>query len=277
MPVDEKKLAELRKKARETRKTVLQMIAGAASGHPGGSLSCIEIMVALFERLRLDPKNPHWKERDRFVMSKGHAAPVLYACLADKGFFPKEELKTLRKLGSRLQGHPETTTPGVDVPTGSLGHGLSMANGMALAGKLDKAKWRVYALLGDGECDEGQVWEAAATAAHHKLDNVVAIVDRNMVQLDGPTEEIKRLGNLAEKFRSFGWNAIEVDGHDFGQIMGALDAAEGFKGKPTALIALTVKGKGVSFAEGKAAYHGKPIVGEELEKALIELEGMKND
>jgi len=277
LSIGEKKLAVLKKKARELRKTALHMIAECGSGHPGGSLSCIEIMISLFDRMHLDPKNPHWSRRDRLVLSKGHAAPTLYACLADKGFFPHEELKTLRQLGSRLQGHPETITPGVDVPTGSLGHGLSLANGMALAAKLDKAEWRVYCVLGDGECDEGQVWEAAATAAHYKLDNLAAIVDRNMVQLDGPTEEIKALGNLAEKFKAFNWNVLELDGHDFGQIIGALDAAEGFKGKPTAIIALTVKGKGVSFAEGKAAYHGKPIVGEELEKALIELEGMKND
>ncbi len=277
MGIDEKKLIELKKRAREMRKTVLRMIAEAGSGHPGGSLSCVEAMISLFERMRLDPKNPHWKERDRFVLSKGHAAPTLYACLAEKGFFPKEELWTLRKLGSRLQGHPETITPGVEVPTGSLGHGLSMANGMAIAGKLDKSKWRVYALLGDGECDEGQVWEAAATAAHYRLDNLVAIVDRNMVQLDGPTEEIKAKRNIAEKFRAFGWNALEIDGHDFGQIFGALDDAEEEKGRPTAIIAFTVKGKGVSFAEGKAAYHGKPIAGEELEKALIELEGLKYD
>jgi len=277
MASDAKKLLELEKKARETRRVVLKMIAGAASGHPGGSLSCIEIVISLFDRMRLDPKNPGWKERDRFVLSKGHAAPTLYACLADKGFFPSEELATLRKLGSRLQGHPETVTPGVDVPTGSLGHGLSIANGMALAGRLDKAKWRVYALLGDGECDEGQVWEAAATAAHYKLDNLTAIVDRNMVQLDGPTEEVKALGDIAEKFRAFGWNAVEVDGHDFGQLAAALDSAEAKKGKPTVIVAHTLKGKGVSFAEGKSAYHGKPIVGDELTKALIELEGHDND
>jgi transketolase len=266
-------LRELEEKARLIRKDSLVMTTEAGSGHPGGSLSCADLLSVLyFHHLRYDPENPRWEGRDRFILSKGHACPALYSALSLAGFFPREWLRTLRRLGSPLQGHPDSTsTPGVEASTGSLGQGLSIGCGMALAGRLDRRDYRVYVLLGDGEMDEGQVWEAAMFAAHQRLDNLLAIVDRNGIQLDGFTEEIVGLEPLAEKWRAFGWNVMEVDGHDLKEIAEALDRAEGVKGRPVVLLARTVKGKGVSFMENKVKYHGTPLTKEELERALAEL------
>ncbi|MEM2866458.1 MAG: transketolase [Candidatus Hadarchaeales archaeon] len=268
-------LRELEEKARAIRRDSLIMTTEAGSGHPGGSLSCADLLSVLyFHHLRYDPSNPGWEGRDRFILSKGHACPALYSALSLAGFFPREWLRTLRRLGSPLQGHPDSTsTPGVEASTGSLGQGLSIGCGMALAGRLDRRDYRVYVLMGDGELDEGQVWEAAMFAAHQRLDNLVGIVDRNRIQLDGFTEEIVGLEPLAEKWRAFGWNVVEVDGHDLRQVAEALDGAEGVKGKPTVLLARTVKGKGVSFMENQVKYHGTPLTREELERALEELGG----
>ena len=253
------------------RKTVLRMVAEAGSGHLGASLSAIEVLAVLyFLKMRHDPKNPAWAERDRFILSKGHAAPALYAVLAEAGYFPRGELFTLRKLGSRLQGHPDTRTPGVDAMTGSLGQGLSMAVGMALAAKMDGAEYRVYALLGDGELDEGQIWEAAMTAAHYGLDNLIAIVDRNQYQLSGRTENVKSLEPLNEKWSSLGWEVLEADGHDPEIILDALDRCSLVSGRPSVIIAKTTKGKGVSFMEGNIFSKRAPNF-KELEKALAEL------
>ncbi|MEM1981227.1 MAG: transketolase [Candidatus Hadarchaeales archaeon] len=268
-------LRELAEKARIIRRDSLIMTTEAGSGHPGGSLSCADILSVLyFHHLRYDPSNPRWEGRDRFILSKGHACPALYSALSLAGFFPREWLRTLRKFGSPLQGHPDSTsTPGVEASTGSLGQGLSIGCGMALAARLDGRDYRVYVLMGDGEMDEGQVWEAAMFAAHQRLDNLVGIVDRNRIQLDGFTEEIVGLEPLAEKWGSFGWNVLEVDGHDLLQVAEALDEAERIKGKPTLILARTVKGKGVSFMENQVKYHGTPLTREELERALKELEG----
>jgi len=250
------------------------MLNEAGSGHTGGSLSVVELLIALFfGKLRHDPKNPQWKERDRFVLSKGHAAPTLYAILAHCGYFPRKELFSLRKLGTRLQGHPDCKfTPGIEVPTGSLGQGLSMANGMALAARLDGLSSRVYVLLGDGEVQEGQIWEAAMTAAHYKIDNLCAILDNNRLQIDGWVSDVMNIDPLTDKWRAFGWATIEIDGHNFEEIFNALDEAEKIKGKPTIIIARTIKGKGVSFFENQAKYHGVAPTKEELERALKELE-----
>lgn len=262
----------LKEKARQFRKEILEMIAEAGSGHPGGSLSAVEILISLYYYKMLHkPENPSWPLRDRFIMSKGHASPVLYVTLANCGYFPKDELKTFRKLGSRLQGHVHIGVPGVELSTGSLGQGLSVANGIALGAKVRKVDFKVYCLLGDGEIQEGQVWEAAMTAAHHKLDNICAILDRNGVQENGPVEEIKHEEPLADKWRSFGWNVSEVDGHNFEELIKALDEASAVKDKPTIIIAHTIKGKGVSFMEGQAKWHGKAPKKEELEEALKEL------
>lgn len=256
---------------RDTRKTVLRMVAEAGSGHLGASLSAIEILSVLyFLKMRHDPGNPAWADRDRFVLSKGHAAPGLYAVLAEAGYFPVEELFTLRKLGSRLQGHPDTRTPGVDVMTGSLGQGLSMAVGMALAAKMDGAGYMVYVLLGDGELDEGQVWEAAMTASHHGLDNLIAIVDRNQYQLSGRTDNVKSLEPLNEKWSSMGWEVLEADGHSPESILDALDGCSLVSGRPCVVVARTTKGKGVSFMEGNK-YSRKVPDFKELERALSEL------
>jgi transketolase len=234
----------------------------------------VEIITALyFNHLRHDPKNPRWPHRERFILSKGHAAPALYAALAEAGYFPVEELLTLRELGSRMQGHTDmATTPGVEMSSGALGQGLSFAIGTALAARLDRRDYRTYVLLGDGECDEGQVWEAAMAAAHFKLDNTVAIVDRNRLQLDGWTHDIMNSEPLAEKWRSFGWHTVEIDGHDLEQILAALEGAKTVKDKPTAIIARTTKGKGVSFMENNVDFHGKAPTPEEAERALRELE-----
>ena len=267
-------VAEMGELAKRLRRHIVTMIATAGSGHPGGSLSAAEIVTVLyFKEMCHDPADPKWARRDRFILSKGHAAPVLYSALAESGYFPVEELSTLRKLGSRLQGHTDmTTTPGVEMSSGALGQGLSFGIGVALAGRLDLRPYRVYVLLGDGECDEGQVWEAAMAAAHFKLDNLVAIVDHNCIQLDGWTQDIMNLEPLAEKWRSFGWHTFEVDGHDLPAIIDALEKAKLVKGKPTAIIACTVKGKGVSFMENNPDFHGKAPTMAEMKKALEELE-----
>jgi transketolase len=264
---------ELTTIARRLRRHIVSMIGAAGSGHPGGSLSAVEIVTALyFKVMRHDPERPDWPQRDRFVLSKGHAAPLLYAALAERGYFPAEKLNTLRKLGSPLQGHPDRKAlPGVEVSTGSLGHGLTVANGMALAARLDKLDYRVYVLLGDGELQEGMVWEGAMAAAHYHLDNLTAIVDHNHLQIDGAVAEVMSPEPLAEKFQAFGWAARTIDGHDFGQIMAALQWARGVQGQPAVIIAETVKGKGVSFMEDQAGWHGKAPKAEEVEQALAEL------
>lgn len=264
---------ELKRMANQIRQNIITMLLPAKSGHPGGSLSAADILSVLyFREMRVKPEEPHWGDRDRFVLAKGHAAPVLYAALAEKGFFPKEELLGLRQTGRMLQGHPDMKkVPGVDMSTGSLGQGLSAANGMALAGRLDKKDYRVYALLGDGEMAEGQVWEAAMAAAHYKLDNVTAILDLNGLQIDGATENVMNISPIDEKWRAFGWHVIPVDGHDIEALLAAFAEAKATKGKPTILIAQTIKGKGVSFMEDQADWHGSAPNAEQAEQALNEL------
>jgi transketolase len=266
-------IPELEKMAKQLRRHVITMIATAGSGHPGGSLSAADIVTALyFKVMRHDPKNPQWPDRDRFVLSKGHAAPILYAALAECGYFPVEELSTLRKLDSRLQGHTDRTlTPGVEMSAGSLGQGLSYGIGIALAGRLDKRDYHVYVLLGDGECEEGQVWEAAMFAPHHSVDNLTAIVDHNDLQLDGRVCDIMGIEPLVDKWRAFNWNVLEINGHDIKEILQALKKAREIKGKPTVIIAHTIKGKGVSFMEGNVDFHGKAPSPQETEQALKEL------
>lgn len=262
-------------KAGTIRRHIINMIYEAGSGHPGGSLSCVDILTALyFYTIRHKPKEPKWDNRDRFVLSKGHAAPALYAVLAEAGYFPVEELQTLRKIGSMLQGHPDIKVPGVEVSSGSLGQGLSIASGLALAGKMDRKDYRVYTLLGDGECNEGQVWEAALLASHYKLDKLTAIVDRNGLQIDGPTEKIMCLEPLAGKWKAFGWHVIEIDGNEMAEIITALDETKRISGRPTVIIAHTFKGKGVSFMEWITAFHGKALSKDEMKIALQELGGI---
>ena len=264
---------QLKKKAEEIRYDIISMIGEAGSGHPGGSLSAADIGAMLFfNEMNYDPQNPKWQDRDRFILSKGHAAPLLYALLANTGYFEKNELKTLRKYKSRLQGHPASyMLPGVEVSTGSLGQGLSISCGIALAGKMDNKKYRVFTLLGDGELDEGQVWEAAMFAAHKKLDNLCAIVDRNHLQIDGDTEKVMALEPLKAKWDAFGWHTIFIDGHDITGILHAFEELNSIKNKPTVILAKTVKGKGVSFMENKAGWHGKAPNQDELELALKEI------
>ncbi len=271
--LDSKQLNELKSIARLLRIDVLKMLNEAGSGHTGGSLSAVEIITALyFYKMRHNPKDPKWPDRDRFVLSKGHGAPALYAALARCGYFDFSELMTLRKMGSILQGHPDMNfTPGIDISTGSLGQGLSMANGMALALRLDRRPSRVYVLLGDGEIQEGQVWEAAMAAVHYRLDNLCAIIDYNRLQIDGRVEEVMNIEPIADKWTSFGWEVFLVDGHDFEKIITAFDKAEKVKEKPSLLIARTIKGKGVSFFEDKVEYHGVAPTNDELERALEEL------
>jgi transketolase len=265
-------MPELQQIARKLRRDIVTMIANAGSGHPGGSLSAVEILTTLyFKVLSHRPDDPHWQDRDRFILSKGHAAPVLYATLAECGYFPVEELMTLRKLGSRLQGHTDHNIPGVEMSAGSLGQGLSFGIGCALAGRLDKKAYRVYVLTGDGECDEGQVWEAAMAAAHFKLDNLVAIVDRNGLQIDGWTKDVMNTEPLSEKWRASGWHVIDIDGHDFNQLIEAFAHARTVKRQPTAIIARTIKGKGVSYMEDNVDFHGKAPNPAQLEIALKEL------
>lgn len=263
----------LRDTARIMRIEILKMLTEAGSGHTGGSLSAVDIVTALyFYKMRHDPKNPKWEKRDRFILSKGHAAPLLYTALALSGYFDKSLLKTLRKLGSPLQGHPcSKMLPGVEVSTGSLGQGLSIANGMALGLKLDKSDSRVYCLLGDGEIQEGQVWEAAMTAAHYKLDNLCGIIDNNGLQIDGHCCDVMHIEPIVNKWQSFGWHVIDINGHDMEAIIAALDEAEKVKDKPTMIVARTIKGKGVSIFEGKVKYHGIAPTPEELEIAMEEL------
>jgi transketolase len=265
---------QLQLRAKEMRREIIKMLTESGSGHTGGSLSAADIVTALyFYKLRHRPLDPGWRERDRFILSKGHAAPVLYAALALSGYFDRELLKTLRRIDSPLQGHPSSRTlRGVEVSTGSLGQGLSLANGLALGLRMDHLDSRVYCLLGDGELQEGQVWEAAMTAAHYGVDNLCAIVDNNGLQIDGPCCDVMKIEPITEKWKAFGWNVMDIDGHNMGQIIGALDAAEKVKGTPTVIVARTVKGKGVSFFEGKAEYHGITPTREEQEMALKELE-----
>ena len=265
--------AELKKMAMKLRCHVITMTATAGSGHPGGSLSAADIITTLyFKILHHDPKNPQWQDRDRFILSKGHAAPILYAALAESGYFPVAELATLRKLDSRLQGHTDRNlTPGVEMSAGSLGQGLSFSIGVALAAKLDHRDYKTYVLLSDGECDEGQTWEAAMSAAQFKLANLTAIVDYNRIQLSGWTQDIMNLEPFAQKWQAFGWHTVDIDGHDFAQILAAFQEAEKTKTKPTVIIAHTIKGKGVSFMENNVAFHGKAPTPEEAERALKEL------
>ena len=267
-------IEEMVEKAKKLRRHIITMTARVGSGHPGGSLSSADLVTALFfHELRHDPQNPRWPDRDRFVLSKGHAAPLLYAALAETGYLPVAELITLRQMGSRMQGHTDMiTTPGVEMSAGALGQGLSFGIGIALAGRLDGRDYRVYVLLGDGECNEGQVWEAAMAAAHYKLDNIVAIIDRNRQQIDGWTCDVMDTEPFPEKWRSFGWHTMEVDGHDLAQIITAFSEAKAIEGKPTVIIAHTVKGKGVSFMENNLHFHGTAPTAEEAERALKELE-----
>lgn len=273
-------VTELKKKANNIRKGIIEEVHSAASGHPGGSLSAADILTYLYfeEMKNIDPKNPDNPDRDRFVLSKGHAAPVLYATLAEKGFIPKEELVTLRKIGSRLQGHPDMNlVPGVDMSTGSLGQGLSTAVGMALAAKLDKKDYRVYSLLGDGEIQEGQIWEACMFAGFRKLDNLVVILDNNGLQIDGEIKKVCSPYPLDEKFLSFNFHVIHADAHDFESLKAAFDEAKETKGMPTAIIAKSVKGKGVSFMENEAGWHGKGPNDEEYKAAMEDLERIETE
>jgi len=267
-------IEEMAVMAKRVRRHIVTMIGKAGSGHPGGSLSAVEIVTALyFNLLRHRSSDPQWSDRDRFILSKGHAAPLLYAALAECGYFPVDELSTLRQLDSRLQGHTDrTATPGVEMSAGTLGQGLSFAIGVALAGRLNSQDYRVYVLLGDGECDEGQVWEGAMAAAHFKVDNLVAIVDNNGQQIDGWNRDVMNLEPFNKKWQAFGWHVIEVDGHNFSQLIDAFDQAKLVKGQPTVIIAHTIKGKGVSFMENNPHFHGKAPNAAEVEIALKELE-----
>jgi len=273
------KLEFLVKKARDIRRDIIQMINAAGSGHPGGSLSAADIVTALyFHVMRHDPKNPRWSSRDRFVASKGHSAPALYAALAECGYFPQVELLALRKISGRLQGHPcMRKVPGVDMSTGSLGQGLSAAIGMAVAARLDGLDYRVYALLGDGEAQEGQIWEGAMAGSKLKVSNLTAFLDRNNLQIDGPTEDIMPLEPLAEKWRAFGWNVLKVNGHCIRSIINAVEKAREHTDGPSIIIADTTKGRGVSFMENSLNFHGKAPTADEMEKALDELEGWCGD
>ena len=269
----DKQIKELESLARQARKTIIEIICQACSGHPGGSLSSVDLVTVLyFSVLRHDPKNPVWPERDRFHMSKGHCCPLWYAVLAQAGYFSKEELFKLRKLGAMLQGHPDRRTPGVDVASGSLGQGLSVALGMSLAARLDQKSYRVYCLIGDGESQEGNIWEAAMAAAHYKCDNLCAILDYNGLQIDGKISEIMNLEPVADKWKAFGWQTIEIDGHNMKEILAAFDQAKTVKLKPSIIIAHTIKGKGVSFMENVCSFHGVAPTKEEAQKACKELE-----
>lgn len=263
--------------AYEVRKGILEAVYEAQSGHPGGSLSCADILTVLyFNQMNIDPKRPNDRGRDRFVLSKGHCSPALYSVLAQKGYFDKSELKNFRKIDSFLQGHPDMKkVPGVDMTTGSLGQGLSAAVGMAIASKMNEAGCRVYCLLGDGEIEEGQIWEAAMSAYKNKLDNLCVILDNNNLQIDGKIEDVSGLDNIEGKFKNFGFNVIQVDGHNISQLIDAFDTAKQIKQVPTIIIAKTTKGKGVSFMENQAGWHGKAPSKEEYEKAIEELDSLK--
>ena len=267
-------ISDLEKRALFIRRHIIKMIHKAGSGHPGGSLSAVEILTALyFHVMKIDPKKPNWNNRDRFILSKGHACPALYATLAERGYFPVKELDTLRKIGSKLQGHPDMKkTPGVDITSGSLGQGLSVGVGMALAAKIDQKKYHTYVLLGDGELQEGQIWEAVMSAAHYRLNNLTVIIDRNGLQVDGTTSKIMEVSPIGEKWRAFNWGVIEAEGHNFNEILDALIKAKKSKSKPFAVIVHTIKGKGISFMENKVDWHGRSINDKELQIALKELE-----
>lgn len=270
-----KDILQMQEIAKDIRTDIVKMLTESASGHPGGSLSAVEIMTVLyFNEMNVDPENAKDSNRDRFVLSKGHAAPVLYSTLARRGFFPVEELMALRKFGSMLQGHPNMNyVPGVDMSTGSLGQGISTAVGMALAGKLDKKDYRIYTLLGDGELEEGQVWEAAMSAGHYKLNNLTAFVDFNGLQIDGPCEKVMNPNPIDKKFEAFNWHVISIDGHNYEAILSAIEEAKSVTDKPTAVICKTVKGKGVSFMENQAGWHGAAPSKEQCEIALKEIRG----
>ena len=266
-------IKELTKKAVEVRKGIIEAVYWAKSGHPGGSLSVADILTVLyFNEMNIDEKNPNWEDRDRLVLSKGHCSPALYSCLANRGYFPIEDLKTFRKIDSYLQGHPDKNkVPGVDMTTGSLGQGLSASVGMAIAGKMDKKEYRVYCILGDGEIEEGQIWEAAMTSNKYKLDNLCVIVDNNNLQIDGTIEEVMSSYPIDEKFRSFGFEIIKIDGHDIEEITKAFEVAKNIKGKPTCIIAKTVKGKGISYMENQVGWHGKAPNEEQYKEAMVSL------
>lgn len=265
---------ELEERARKLRIDTLKMTYWAGSGHPGGSFSEAEILVYLYhDHLRIDPDRPRWPERDRFVLSKGHACPGHYAVLGQLGFFDESEFRGLRRIGRILQGHSDVKVPGVEMSAGSLGQGLSFANGCALAARLDDADWRTYVMLGDGELQEGQIWEAAMTAAQFELDNLTAIVDANQIQIDGFTRDVMDLEPLADKWEAFGWNVLEIDGHDLGQIEKTFHEADAHEGEPTVILARTVKGKGVSFMENQAEFHGRALTDDEMARAMEELDG----
>jgi transketolase len=272
--LETKEILKLDLMAVKVRKHIIEMLYQAKSGHPGGSLSAVDALVALyFVHMRHNPKDPFDPDRDRFILSKGHAAPALYAILGECGYFPVNELLNLRKVDCMLQGHPVCNrTPGVEASTGSLGHGLSFANGVAIAGKLDKKDYKVYVMLGDGETGEGQVWEAAAVASHYKLDNITAMIDRNFLQIDGNTEDVLRLESVRDRWEAFGWNTIETDGHNIRKILDALKQADEVKKKPTVIILNTIKGKGVSFMENNADFHGVPPNELERNIAIKELD-----
>jgi len=272
-----KRAKELESIAAQLRFHIVDMVYKAQSGHCGGSLSAADIVTALyFEIMNIDPSNPAWKDRDRFVLSKGHACPVQYGALAMRGYFPVEELDTLRKLHSRLQGHPVAgKLPGIEVTSGSLGVGFCEAVGLALEARLEKASWRVWALLGDGELDEGAVWEAAQAASKYSLDNLTAIVDRNGLQNDGFCDDVMPMDSIVDKFRAFGWETMEIDGHAMTEILEALQKAKTVKGKPFCIVAHTVKGKGVSFMENEREWHGKPPNDDEYAQAVLELKGVR--
>lgn len=276
--MDEKRVIELAKIATNIRKNVINAVFCARSGHPGGSLSVTDILTVLyFEIMNVDPANPRWEDRDRFVLSKGHCAPALYGTLAERGFFPKEEVKSFRCVNSFLQGHPDMkAVPGVDMSTGSLGQGISAANGMAISAKINGKKYRVYAVLGDGELQEGEVWEAAMFAAHYKLDNLTAFVDFNGLQIDGDIREVMNPLPIDEKFKAFGWNVINIDGHNYREIYDAVMEAHKVKGKPTVIIAKTIKGKGVSFMENDPSWHGTPPNEAQYNIAIKELDEYLN-
>lgn len=268
-------IKELEKTAAQVRIGVIKAISAAGSGHPGGSLSAADIVTALyFDEMNIDPKEPKMKGRDKFILSKGHAGPVQYSALALRGYYDPEDMMSLRKIGSKFQGHPDMRkVPGIEMSTGSLGQGFSASVGMALANRLDNDPGRIYVLLGDGELQEGIVWEAAMSAAHYGLDNLTAILDYNGLQIDGRNEDVMTVAPVDDKFRAFGWNVIEINGHDFNEIKEAFKAARGCKGKPTAIIAHTVKGKGVSFMENEAGWHGKAPDAEQTKQAVAELGG----
>ncbi len=267
-------IEELKKICRDLRRNILVMLEKACSGHTGGSLSIVEILSALyFYKLKHDPRRPDWPQRDRFILSKGHGCPALYAVLAKAGYFKRQTLWSLRKLGSKLQGHPQRDVKlGIEASTGSLGQGLSIANGIALVAKMEKNDVRVYCLMGDGEMDEGQIWEAAMTASHYHLDNICGIIDNNKQQIDGWLKDVKGIEPIADKWKAFGWHVIEVDGHNLTKLMDAYDEAGKIKNKPTIIIAHTIKGKGISFIENKIKWHGIAPKREELEQALKELD-----